>query len=388
MRWVLPDFIQDVLPEEAALLERLRRDSLDLFRSHGYRYVVPPMIEHLDSLTIGAGHDLRLRTFTLVDQLSGRTLGLRADITPQAARIDAHLLNEEGVTRLCYCGSVLHARPTPFSTTRQPLQCGAELFGHAGIDADIEIIRLLGATLDQAGIDGWRLDIGHVGIFRALASEAGLDAADEERVFTLMQRKDIPALRDALAGLSASLSDALLQLPTLYGGAEVIAKARAVLPDIDGIGAALDDLAALGRALGGRAPGFDLAELRGFHYHSGVVFAAYGSALPVALAHGGRYDALGRAYGRARPATGFSFDLRALARCLPQSSGEGAILAPLDDDAALTAQVAALRAAGEQVLLALPGHAPDSWQRAGCTRQLVKKNHAWQVVALTMQEQS
>ena len=382
MRWVLPDHIQDALPSDAHQLEALRRRLLDAFRVRGYQLVMPPLLEYLDSLTTGAGRDLALRTFTLVDQLSGRTMGVRADMTPQVTRIDAHLLNRQGVSRLCYCGSVLHTLPSTLTATREPLQLGAELYGHAGIEADVEILRLLAEVLRLAEVPASRIDIGHVGIFHALAARAGLVPGREEELFGLLQAKDVPELRRVLANVAEPARSALLALPELYGGPEVLDEAAARLPQDAEITALLDELRQLAAALADLPVSFDLADLRGYHYHSGVVFAAYGADSPAALALGGRYDRVGKAFGRARPAVGFSLDLRELVWRLPTSTAmAGAVLAPLDGDAALAEEVAVLRARGEIVVTALPGH-DGTWGEAGCDRQLVKRGDRWAVVSL------
>ena len=382
MRWVLPDHIQDALPSDAHQLEALRRRLLDAFRVRGYQLVMPPLLEYLDSLTTGAGRDLALRTFTLVDQLSGRTMGVRADMTPQVTRIDAHLLNRQGVSRLCYCGSVLHTLPSTLTATREPLQLGAELYGHAGIEADVEILRLLAEVLRLAEVPASRIDIGHVGIFHALAARAGLVPGREEELFGLLQAKDVPELRRVLANVAEPARSALLALPELYGGPEVLDEAAARLPQDAEITALLDELRQLAAALADLPVSFDLADLRGYHYHSGVVFAAYGADSPAALALGGRYDRVGKAFGRARPAVGFSLDLRELVWRLPTSTAmAGAVLAPLDGDAALAEEVAVLRARGEIVVTALPGH-HGTWNEAGCDRQLVKRGDRWAVVSL------
>ncbi|HNB05493.1 ATP phosphoribosyltransferase regulatory subunit [Thauera sp.] len=382
MRWVLPDHIQDALPSDAHRLESLRRRLLDAFRLRGYQLVMPPLLEYLDSLTTGAGKDLELRTFKLVDQLSGRSMGVRADMTPQVTRIDAHLLNRRGVSRLCYCGSVLHTLPSTLTGTREPLQLGAELYGHAGIEADVEILRLLAEVLRLAEVPASRIDIGHVGLFHALAARAGLVPGREEELFDLLQAKDVPELRRMLADVSEPARSALLALPELYGGPEVLAEAAARLPQDAEIAGPLAELRQLADALGDLPVSFDLADLRGYHYHSGVVFAAYGAESPAALALGGRYDRVGQAFGRARPATGFSLDLRELAWHLPTPAAPaGAVLAPPDDDAGLTSEVSALRARGEIVMVALPGH-EGTWNEAGCDRQLVKRGDRWAVVPL------
>jgi ATP phosphoribosyltransferase regulatory subunit len=381
LRWVLPEYIQDALPAEAAKLEDLRRRLLDAFRLNGYQLVAPPLLEYLESLLTGAGQDLQLKTLKLVDQLSGRTMGVRADITPQVARIDAHLLNRKGVARLCYCGSVAHAIPSSLTATREPLQLGAEVYGHAGLEADAEVIRLLAESLLAAGVGTSRIDLGHVGIFKALARKAGLVPEREEALFDCLQAKDLPGLREFLGNVSCDVSSALLALPTLYGGAEVLAKAREILPDDIEIMAALGELEQLARELADLPISFDLADLRGYHYHSGVVFAAYGGRSPVALALGGRYDSVGRAFGRGRPATGFSLDLRELAAQVADTLMPGAILASGSFEIGFKEEVARLRAAGESVMIELPGH-EGTWREAGCDRHLVLRGGAWQVEPL------
>lgn len=378
-RWLLPEAIQDVLPEEAAGIEALRRCLLDGYVVRGYQLVQPPLLEYMDSLLTGAGRDLRLRTFQLVDQLSGRTMGVRADMTPQVARIDAHLLNRRGVARLCYCGSVLHTLPASLNATREPLQLGAELYGHGGLEADEEIIRMLAEGLGVVGLPALRLDLGHLGLFRALAALAGLDPEREEALFDLLQSKDVPSLKDALAGVADPARSALLALPGLYGDHTVLARARQALPDTPEISAALGDLERLAASLADLPISFDLSDLRGYHYHSGVVFAAYGGSQPGAIALGGRYDQVGQAFGRGRPATGFSLDLRQLVLAVERPRGRGAILAPAE--AAAQAAAAELRAGGEVVMTALPGH-DGTWTEAGCDRRLVLRDGRWVVVPL------
>jgi ATP phosphoribosyltransferase regulatory subunit len=312
MRWLLPEYIEDILPAEAARIERLRRAILDLFAHARYELVIPPLLEYVDSLLTGTGHDLDVRTFKVVDQLSGRMMGLRADITPQVARIDAHLLNRKGVTRLCYCGSVLHTRPAGPAATREPIQIGAEIYGHPGVQSDLEVQRLLCQALALARVKGARLDIGHVAVFRSIVRAARIGAELEAELFEALQRKDVPALQGLTRRLGAKARHALLLLPELYGGAEVLRLAGRKLPRLPELAHALGTLRALARACPIPAS-FDLAELRGYHYHSGVVFDAYCEGVPGAVARGGRYDEVGKAFGRARPATGFSIDLRALA---------------------------------------------------------------------------
>jgi ATP phosphoribosyltransferase regulatory subunit len=380
--WLLPEYIEDILPAEARRVERLRRDILDLFAVHGYELVMPPLLEHLESLLTGTGHDLDLQTFKLVDQLSGRMLGLRADITPQVARIDAHLLNRGGVTRLCYAGSVLCTLPNGMNRTREPIQIGAEIYGHRGVESDIEIQRMMMKALDIAGIRNAYLDLGHVGIFRSLVRRAGIGAELESNLFRAMQSKDVPEVRRLCAGADRRTREALAALPGLYGGIEVLRAARRMLPDSPEIAQALRALRALSERLRdvARIRCFDLAELRGYHYHSGVVFAAYADGWANALARGGRYDEIGKAFGRARPATGFSMDLRELATAKPGDAAPGAILAPyLPRDAALRRAVSALRARGEVVIEDLPGHAATR-KELGCERRLARRAGRWRVV--------
>ena len=312
MRWLLPEHIEDILPAEAMRIELLRRGILDLFFAKKYELVMPPLVEFTDSLLTGTGHDLDLRTFKLVDQLSGRMMGVRADITPQVARIDAHLLNRSGVTRLCYCGSVLHARPASPAATREPIQIGAEIFGHAGIGSDLEIQGLLCQALAVAGVRGARMDVGHVAVFRSLVQAAKLHHELEVELFEALQKKDVPGLKALTRKLDAKTRAALLLLPELYGGADVLDLAEKKLPKLPDLHKALATLRALAKAC--PIPvSFDLAELRGYHYHSGVVFDAYCDGVAGAVARGGRYDEVGKAFGRLRPATGFSIELRSLA---------------------------------------------------------------------------
>jgi len=383
-RWLLPEYIEDILPAEALRIEGLRRRILDLFRTHGYELVMPPMLEYLESLLTGTGHDLDLRTFKLVDQLSGRLLGLRADITPQVARIDAHLLNREGVTRLCYAGTVAHAQPSGLNRTREPLQIGAELYGHPGVESDVEIQSLLASALRAAGVGDPYLDLGHVAVFRSLVRRGGVSSQLESELFRALQAKDVPGLRELVAPLDAALRDALLLLPELYGGVTVLDLARRRLPDFPEVQKALSDMQTIATQL---APVvavhcFDLAELRGYHYHSGVVFAAYTKGHPTAVALGGRYDEVGQAFGRARPATGFSLDLRELAALAPAAVPTQAILAPhAPHDHALRRKVELLRAQGEIVIVDLPGH-QGTRTELNCDRQLVNRAGSWEIERL------
>lgn len=312
--WLLPENIEDVLPPKAWKLEEVRRAMLDLFRSRGYELVLPPLIEYVDSLLTGTGSDLDLKTFKLVDQLTGRMMGVRADMTPQVARIDAHLLGHNPVNKLCYAGSVLHAVPDGVYHSREPMQIGAEIYGVAGAQADLDILQLMLDALDTAGLKSLQLDIGHVGIFRVLAEEADLTPELEAILFKALQDKAGDDVKSLCADIDPKLGMALVSLTQLYGGVEVLHTARQTLPDHPQIHAALDTLTLLAEKIEGRGVevAFDLAELRGYGYHSGVVFAAYTGGRSRAIALGGRYDEVGKVFGRARPATGFSLDLREL----------------------------------------------------------------------------
>lgn len=379
--WLLPEYIEDILPAEARRIERLRRAILDLFAVHGYQLVMPPLLEHVESLLTGTGHDLDLQTFKLVDQLSGRMLGVRADIAPQVARIDAHLLNRSGVTRLCYAGSVLRTLPNGMNRTREPLQIGAEIYGHRGIEGDVEIQRLMMKALGLAGIDHAYLDLGHVAVFRSLIKRAGVAAELESELFQATQAKDVPTVRALARGLDRRTREALEALPEMYGGTDVLRSARRKLPPYPEIRAALRALTALSQRLRdvARIRCFDLAELRGLHYHSGVVFAAYADGWSNALALGGRYDEVGKAFGRARPATGFSMDLREVASASPDGEARAGILAPyLPHNEALQRRIEALRARGEVVVEDLPGHGAARAE-LGCDRCIVRRARRWRV---------
>ena len=381
MNWLLPEHIADALPHEAATIERLRRAILDLLKRHGYEQVMPPLLEHLDSLLTGSGSLLELSTFKLVDQLSGRSLGVRADMTPQVARIDAHLLNRQGVTRLCYCGSVLHTLPASLAASREPIQLGAEIFGYAGLEADLEVIRRMSAALEIAGTPASRIDVAHVGVFRALAKAAWLSARLEQQIIPLLQHKDVPGLREACATLAEPYRSALLCLPELYDGDTLLAEAEHRLPALPEIAAALETLKQLRAALPDLPLSFDLADLRGYHYYNGVVFAAYHPDYPAAIARGGRYDGVGADFGRARPATGFSMDLREIARLAGSATPTGAILSPATGGKPeLAALVTRLREQGEIVIERLPGETciEGPW----CDRELVENQGKWIIQAL------
>jgi len=386
-QWLLPEGIEEVLPPEAWRLECARRELLDLFSSWGYELIMPPFIEYLESLLTGTGNDLDLQTFKLTDQLSGRMLGVRADITPQAARIDAHPLRREVPSRLCYTGTVLHTRISGFSGSRSPLQLGAELFGHAGKESDVEILSLVLESLKLMAIPDVHMALGHVGIFRGLAHEAGLDNQQEAALFDALQRKAATEISEVLAASAASEAQQqrLACLASLNGGREVLEAASAQLQGAGpGVMAALDDLCAIAEALkpwAGDTPlFFDLAELRGYNYQTGMVFAVFVPERGQEIARGGRYDDIGRVFGRARPATGFSTDLKTLLDLSQREFGNpgGIILAPESNDAALQAAIRKLRAQGERVVSFLPGQAGDS-AGMGCDRVLVKEQGAWVV---------
>jgi len=379
--WILPEHIEDLLPADARKLERLRRLVLDKFSRHGYELVMPPLLEYLESLLSGTGHDMDLATFKLVDQLSGRTMGVRADTTPQVARIDAHLLNRQGVTRLCYAGSVLHTLPAGLGKSRQPFQAGAEIYGYAGLAADIEIQQLMVDVLLELGVSGVQLDIGHPAIFRSLIDAAGVSPDVAEQAFVATEAKDIPALR-ALVPVLGESAQALLLLPQLYGESAVLADASARLPKTARITSSLAQLAEVEQHFSrqGIQVSIDLGELGGFNYESGISFSAYARGAADAVARGGRYDEVGKAFGRARPATGFSMDLKALLPLTADDPPRAAILAPPAGDAAARAEVARLRAAGEIVVDRLP-NADEHLAELACDRELRQIDGRWVVVS-------
>lgn len=379
--WLLPENIADILPSEARKIEDLRRRLLDQFRSYGYELVMPPMLEYVESLVPVGGADIDLRMFKLVDQLSGRTMGVRADMTTQVARIDAHLLNRAGVTRLCYAGSVLHTLPSGLHATREPFQLGAEIYGHAGLEADAEIQELALSTLTLAGIRDVRLDLSHVGVLAALLARDPTAKRDQSDLTALLRAKDVPGLEVISAAYAKETRIALLALTRLFGDREVLHEARRVLPQDVNIARALDELAALSELAGDAKVAIDLADLRGYQYESGPMFSLYVPGLPNAVARGGRYDHVGEAFGRARPATGFSLDLRELARLMPSAAPRSAIRAPWGREPGLRARIAALRAVGEIVIQHLPGHENDEAEFA-CDRVLVQENGDWQIRVL------
>jgi ATP phosphoribosyltransferase regulatory subunit len=373
--WLLPENIADVLPSEARKIEELRRIILDNFRLYGYELVMPPLLEYLESLT-AAGQDIDLRMFKLVDQLSGRTMGMRADMTTQVARIDAHLLNRASVTRLCYAGSVLHTRPSGLHATREPLQIGAEIYGHAGLEADAEIQELALASLALAGFSQVRLDLSHAGVLRAIIANDAKAQKNEAELYVLLRAKDMPGLQVTTADYHQVTRAALLALPSLYGDVGVVARARKILPQWAGIGNALGELESLVKLAGDASVTIDLADLRGYQYESGAMFSIYVPGLPNAVARGGRYDHVGEAFGRARPATGFSMDLRELARLLPSAERKRSIRAPWGREPKLRAKIVELRKAGEVVIQNLPGHENDQ-DEFDCDRAIVQENGNW-----------
>ena len=385
--WLLPEHIADVLPAQARHIEELRRGLIDVARNYGCELVMPPLLENIESLLSGAGtgHALDLKTFKLVDQLSGRTLGLRSDSTLQVARIDAHLLNRVGVTRLCYCGPVLHALPQGLHSTREPLQFGAEIYGHGGLEADLEVLDLALDSLRSAGIGGVMLDLGDARIVRGLLADVMLPAEQLDAVYAALASKDAAAVRELSLGCPAEVRRALQTLVRLYGGTEVLNAARRELPQRPLVQAALDDLQGLAQRVEQAHPevnvGFDLADIGGNGYYSGVRFAAFVAGSPDAVARGGRYDEVGAAFGRNRAAVGFSLDLKALAAVAPAPPQHAAIRAPWAESAALRAKVRSLREQGETVARVLPGHEHEA-QEFACDRELSLVDGEWTVRAL------
>ncbi|NEV60935.1 ATP phosphoribosyltransferase regulatory subunit [Thiorhodococcus minor] len=387
-RWLLPAGIEEVLPPQAQVIESLRRELLDLYASWGYEMVIPPFIDYLDSLLTGTGQDLDLQTFKLTDQLSGKLLGVRADMTPQVARMDAHHLRRETATRLCYLGTVLHTMPDGFGGSRSPLQIGAEIYGHSGIESDAEILRLTLLTLQTAGIGECYLDLGHVGIYRGLARQAGLDASQEHALFDALQRKAIPETESLIGGFGVSGGAAdMLRVLAELNGSDALQQADTLLKGADAqVREALDYLHALAEELGRWIPGYsihyDLAELRGYRYKTGVVFAAFVPGWGLEIARGGRYDDIGQVFGRARPAVGFSTDLKGLLRhgqgLEERYRSSAPVYAPWSADPALRETVETLRSSGRRVINALPGLAQDPRQ-LGCQQVLAERDGSWEL---------
>ena len=386
--WILPEGIEEILPEDAKHLESLRSKLLEMFACWGYDLVIPPLIDFLDSLLTGSGHDLDLQTFKLTDQVSGEMLGVRADMTPQVARIDAHNLKHEWPTRLCYVGTILNARSDPLHKTRSPMQIGAELYGHAGKESDVEVIRLMLEMLALTGLQNIHLDLGHVGIYRALSRQAGLTELQESELFGVLQRKARPELQGLMDSyaINADLKAMLLKLPELNGGKDVLDKARTVfLKANNEVKEALADLESIAEKLVVRFPflpiSFDLAELRGYHYHTGIVFAAFVPSIGREIARGGRYDNIGAVFGRARPATGFSADLKllsSLSKQYCQVKQRELIFAPYSEDVQLNEKIRELRANQQAVVQQLPGQT-GSAKELGCTSILEQDNQIWVV---------
>lgn len=389
--WLLPQGIDEVLPSDAKDLEALRRQLLDVFSCWGYELVIPPVVDFLDSLLTGSGHDLDLQTFKLTDQLSGEMLGIRADMTPQVARIDAHNLKHERPTRLCYVGTTLRALGDTLEKTRSPMQIGAEIYGHSGIESDFEVIQLMLETLAMTGLQNVHLDLGHVGIYRALTKQAGLTSEQEAELFDVLQRKARTELDDLVDSYEIEEQFKLIftTLPTLNGGRDVLLKAEKLLANTgDVVLGALAELKVIAELLSVQFPAlpvsFDLSELRGYHYHTGVVFATFVPELGREVARGGRYDNIGKFFGRARAATGFSADLKllnALSQKLKGDQSAELVYAPFINDASLIEAIRDLRAKGTIVVQQLPGH-PKEMDELACTAILEKENQNWVIKPL------
>jgi ATP phosphoribosyltransferase regulatory subunit len=388
-RWLLPEGIDEALPEQAEALEKMRRSILDLYHSWGYELVMPPFIEYLESLLTGTGHDMDLQTFKLTDQLSGRMMGVRADMTPQVARIDAHRLKRDVPTRLCYLGTVLNTRPDGFAGTRSPLQVGAEIYGHDGMGSDIEVLSLMLETLRITGVSAVHIDLGHVGIFRILAEQAGLSEEQERTLFDMLQRKAATEIANFVAGLdvNTTLRECLSELASLNGGLDTLERAHDLMDSVEGLKSLIDDLHSFAEEISKLYPeiavNLDLAELRGYAYHTGIVFAAYAPNQGKEIALGGRYDGIGQVFGQSRPATGFSTDLKTLLSLSDAqlSTAETKIFAPSEDDEALSAVISSLRKEGQRVIRALKGQTADALAM-GCKQQLVKRDDGWQLESL------
>lgn len=379
--WLLPEYIQDMLPDEAWRIEQMRAQFLELMRVHGYQLVAPPMLEYVESLLIDGSRDVDLRTFKLVDQLSGRTLALRADITPQVARIDAHLLNRKGVTRLCYCGPVLHTWPDRPHATREPLQFGAEIYGHAGVEADLEALELARACLSVAGVRGITVDLADVRIVRALLKGVVVDADMQRQIFAALAAKDASELSSLTRQFPQDSREGLLALLQLYGDKKVLFDARNALYRISGIDSLLANLEYLAGRIEGCQVLFDLSDLRGYAYYSGARFAIYADGASDALARGGRYDEVGSVFGRNRPAAGFSLDVKQLVLAAPARPLKPAIRAPWGDSSELRATISELRSRGETVVCVLPGHESEA-DEFDCDRELASVAGKWTVVSI------
>jgi ATP phosphoribosyltransferase regulatory subunit len=379
--WVLPDHIADVLPSEARRIEELRRELLDMARCYGYELVMPPMLEYLESLLTGTGQELNLQTFKLVDQLSGRSLGLRADTTPQVARIDAHLLNRQGVTRLCYCGPVLHARPSSPHATREPLQFGAEIYGHAGLEADLEAVELALDSLHIVGVKSVTLDVADVRVVNALVQGLNLSPEVMADLHTALSVKDSTWLQKLTLDMPDAARKALAVLPSLYGDASVLEEAERVLPSSPLMQQALSQLKWLAQHLPDTNLSFDLADLSGYAYYSGLRFAVYATGQHDAILRGGRYDEVGAVFGRKRPAVGFSLDLKTLVGLVPEVPVRAAIRAPWNESQSLRQAIVRLRGQGETVVRVLPGHESEILE-FHCDRELREIDGQWKLLQL------
>ena len=386
-KWLLPEFVDDVLPKEAQRVESIRRTILDQFVGYGYELVSPPLIEYLESLLTGSGKDLELQTFKLVDQMSGKTLGIRADVTPQIARLDSHLLGDEGVTRLCYADRVLRTRPIEGDMSREVVQIGAELFGCSGILADIEINRLLIQSIRSVVNRSLTLDLGSVSIAQSVSSWLSLSSEASTHFYEGLQSKDTAALEEFSKDFDTEEQKVIMSLPKLYGDVSVLDVAREVLAKVPDAGRGIDDLESVYQAIKDDVAcvSFDLAELRGFQYHSGLVVAVYveGDATPIA--RGGRYDRVGEAFGRSRPATGFTIDLRRLSGCASEVLSEGSqrkIWAPcMQSEPELKTQIAELRRGGDIVVEDLLDQSIGLTAN-GYTHTLLKDGCGWSVVTI------
>ena len=379
--WVLPDHIADVLPSEARHIEELRRDLLDMARCYGYELVMPPLLEHLESLLTGTGEALDLQTFKLVDQLSGRMMGLRADTTPQVARIDAHLLNRSGVARLCYCGPVLHTRPDKPHATREPLQFGAEIYGHAGLEADLEILLLALDCLKVAKVQHPSVDMADARIVNSLLAGVSLPSHQLAQVHAALAAKDGSELATLTRGFPDATRQGLLALVQLYGDEKVLIEAKKVLQPSPVLHEALLNLNWLAGQLGSAKVTFDLADLRGYAYYSGARFSIYAQGASDALVRGGRYDEVGAVFGRNRPAVGFSLDVKALVGAVQPRSLHAAIRAPWGEASDLRGAIAALRGRGETVVCVMPGH-ENEVEEFQCDRELILADGQWVVKAI------
>lgn len=384
-RWLLPEGVEEILPPKAIQLEHMRRSIIDLLATWGYEFVIPPMIEYLESLLTGTGEDLDLKTFKITDQLSGRLMGIRADMTPQVARIDAHLLKRNTPTRLCYYGSVLHTRPGKSGETRSPLQLGAELYGHAGVASDIEIVKLMLATLKHVGIAQTYMDIGHIGVFRALSAESSLNDEQRAAVFEALQRKAKDELKVFYRewNVTDSASKALLDLVDLNGDVSVLDEAESLLKNISPeVVKYIEEVKTLANAIKDQSDvkiNIDLAELRGYHYHTGMVYTAFVPGHGEGIAFGGRYDDIGKAFGRARPATGFSLDVKSLLKYQSTATNKAKkIFAPVSDEPSLQNKIDELRALGNIVVQELSGQQENA-EDMNCQQQLIYEDGAWKI---------